>query len=135
MRLQSARALKQELLTTIVAPLSARAARLRVATASALRDVEAAYLRIYVGAGAIEKLAALGIRGAIELGEVRKILDGSIGDGTDPERRSEHYKALVAHIADILGTTPAGARYFIDQMHRDHQVNLLANLWGEMVGA
>jgi len=87
--------------------------------------IDQAYLRMYVGSEAASRLAVMGIRGAIELGQANDSLSAGQGNGN---------AGLLPSLATALGSDEPGTRNFIEQMAGDPQVQFLERMWSEFGG-
>jgi hypothetical protein len=83
--------------------------------------IDQAYLRIYVTDDAATRLAANGIRGAIEFKQIK-------------DYKPQDEAAFFDSLAQALGSNPEGARYFLDQFAGDPQIAFLERLWAEFGG-
>lgn len=95
--------------------------------------IDQAYLRMYVKPDAASKLAAAGMRGAIEVAQVEDGLSGVNGEGGHSVR-IEDSEALYRYIASATGTEEIAARYLVHQLADDPQVRALEKMWNEFGG-
>ncbi|MCA9420127.1 MAG: hypothetical protein KC587_05970 [Nitrospira sp.] len=85
--------------------------------------IDQAYLRTFVNGSIIPQLAHMGIRGAVELAQVRAWLLELNSD--------EARQGFLKEIAQTLGRDIPGTQYLISQVAEDPQVEFLAIAWKE----
>ena len=86
--------------------------------------ISQAYLRTFIEAEASERLAGMGIRGAIEMARVKSVMSQDNEDG----------KALLAALAKAIDKEEAEARHLVDTLATDPKVEMLRVFWEAFAG-
>ena len=86
--------------------------------------ISQAYLRTFIEAEASERLAGMGIRGAIEMARVKSVISQDNEDG----------KALLAALAKAIDKEEAEARHLVDTLATDPKVEMLRVFWEAFAG-